>query len=227
MEIRKLLVANRGEIAARIFSTCDRLGAAREQVSENCVDPLVEVPVRDLAHEPDPEGDVGPEPLAGEEVAARVCPDPRQHEGRDDRGHDAEPDLCEAKDRLGVGDDDVRARDEPAAATERVAVHARNDRSGAAVDRLAHRVEPKRVGDVLLVAQVDGGALPLDVGAGAERLALSGQDDRPCVADVGERLGQLGDQGGVERVPTLGTGERDAEDTAISFDSERAHVRAA
>ena len=132
------------------------------------------------------------------------------------------------KTRLCVRDDDVRARDEPAAAAERVAVHARHDRSGAAVDRLAHREEAEGIGDVLLVAQVDGGALPLDVGAGAERLALSGENDGPRVADVGERLGQLGDQRSVERVPPLGAGERDTQGTGPSrLDPERAHVRAA
>ena len=106
-------------------------------------------------------------------------------------------------------------------------LHARHDGSGAAVDCLAHLEEAQRVRDVLLVAEVDGRALPLDVRAGAERLAVPGEDDGARVADVGERLGELGDQRSVERVPPLRAGECDAEDRPVPLHPKRAHVGAA
>jgi hypothetical protein len=190
-------------------------------------DALIEVPVGDLADEPDAQCHLGAEALASEEVAPRVGADPREDEGGDDRGHDSEPDLREAEDRLRIRDDDVRAGDEPAATAERVAVHARQHGRRAAVDRLAHRVEPQRVRDVLLVGQVDGRALPFDVRARAEGLALAGEDDRARVADISERLGQLGDQRRVEGISPVGARERDAQNGTVSLQAKRAHVRAA
>ena len=83
----------------------------------------------------------------------------------------------------GRSERDIRAGDEPGAATECVAVHARDDGSGAAIDRLAHPVEAKGILGVLVERKVDGGPLPLDVGSGAEALAVSGQHDDPGIPD--------------------------------------------
>ena len=65
---------------------------------------------RDLVDEADVQRGRGVEALAGEEVASRrAAPDPRQHERRDDRGHDPELDLGEAERRILGGDRDVGA----------------------------------------------------------------------------------------------------------------------
>ena len=95
----------------------------------------------------------------------------------------------------------------PGAAAESVALHARDDRRGAAVDRLEHRAQRVRVGDVLVVREVDGGAHPVDVGAGGEARPVTAEDDGARAADRDERLRELGDQRGVERVPPVGTRE--------------------
>ncbi len=62
-----------------------------------------------------------------------------------------------------------------------------DDGRGAGVDRLHHRVQVGRVGDVLVVGQVDRRALPLDVRAGAEARAVTREEDEARVADVRER----------------------------------------
>ena len=129
-----------------------------------------------------------------------------------------------ANTRVGRRDHDVGARDEAAAAAERMAVHARHDRRRAGVDRLEHLPQPPRVGDVLLVAELDRAAHPVDVGAGREALALAGEQHRAhVVADRRESLGQLRDQLGVEGVAPLGARHRDAEEIAVLFDPERLH----
>jgi hypothetical protein len=117
----------------------DRIGAAAQDRIEEAVDDGVRS-VRDLVHQSDVQRRVGVEALAGEEVAPRMRADLRQHERRDDGGNDPEPHLGEAEDGVGRGDCDVRARRQPAPAAERVAVHARDHRRRAGVDRLAHLV---------------------------------------------------------------------------------------
>ena len=109
------------------------------------------------------------EPLAGEEVAPRRRgADPGEHQRRDHRRDDPEPHLREPEHGVLAGDGDVGAGGQPRAAAERVALHAGDHRRRAAEDRLEHPVEPAGVLDVLLVGEIDRGALPLDVGAGAE-----------------------------------------------------------
>ena len=68
-------------------------------------------------------------------------------------------------------------------------------------------------------------ALPLDVRAGAEARPFAREHDRARVPDVGERLRQLRDERGVERVAALGPREGDAQDLAVAIDPERAHRR--
>ena len=111
--------------------------------------------------------------------------DPR----RDHGGRDPEADLGEAEDCVLRGDPDVGAGDEPGPAAERVALHPGDHGRRAAEDRLQHPVEPSRVLDVLLVGEVDRGALPLDVGTCTEARPLAGEHDGARVADVRERLG--------------------------------------
>ena len=137
-------------------------------------------------------------------------------------GHDPELHLAERELRVRRRDRDVAAGDEPAAAAERMPLHARDDRRRAAVDRVEHRAQPQRVGDVLLVRQLDRRAHPLDVGAGRERRAVAREHDRARIADVGERLGQLGDQRGVERVAPLRPRHRDPQHGAVALDPQRA-----
>ena len=173
--------------------------------------------------EADPQGRRRVEPLAGEEVPARRGADLRQDERRDHRRDDAELDLREAEDRVLGRERDVRARDETRAAAERVPLDAGDDGRRARVDGLQHAVEAEGVLDVLVVAQVDRGALPLDVGAGAEARPLAGEHDRARVADVGEGVGELGDQRRVEGVPPLRARQRDAEDGVVTLDAEGLH----
>ena len=176
-------------------------------------------------HEADTQRDVGAEALAGQEPAARgPGADLREDEGRDDRRDDAEANLGEAEGRIVRRDRDVRAGDEAAASAERISVHPRDDRRGTRVDRLAHAVETHRILDVLLVGEVDGRALPLDVRARAEALALAREHDRTRVTDIRKGLGQLPDQGCVERVSPLRPRERDPEHGAVPLDAQRVHA---
>ena len=102
-------------------------------------------------------------------------------------------------------------------------LHARHDRGRAAVHCLEHPVEAHGVRDVLVIGEVDGGALPLDVGAGAEARSVAREDDSPRVADVREGLRQLGDECSVEGVPPLGPRQHDAADGAVLLDAKGAH----
>ena len=151
-------------------------------------------------HETDPEGRRRVEALARDEVApGRARADLRQREGGDDGGDDPELDLREGEHGALVRDRDVRAGDEAGTAAECVPPDARHDRRGAAVDGLEHAAQRVRVGHVRVVVEVDGGAHPLDVGAGAEARPVAGQHDGAGLADVHERRRELGDQRRVER----------------------------
>ena len=80
-----------------------------------------------------------------------------------------------------------------------------------------------RVGEVLVVAEVGGGAHPVDVRAGAEAPPLAAEDHGACPADVDERLGELPDQRGVEGVPDLGLREGDVQEVAFALDPQPGH----
>jgi hypothetical protein len=180
----------------------------------------------DLADEADAERDIGPEALARQHVAAcGARADLREHERRNDRGDDPELDLREAELRALVRDGHVCAGREPAPAAEAIALDPRHDRRRAAVDGREHLVQPERVLDVLLVREVDRRALPFDVRARAEALAFAGEHHSPRIADIRERLGQLADHLGVERVSPLGLRDRDVQDVPVSLDAERTHAR--
>ena len=195
-------------------------GPAERSSPTTSLDRCVEI-LRDLVHEPDPERGLGVEALAGHEVTPRRAgADPRQREGGDDGRDDPELHFREGEDRVGRGDRDVGRSDEAGAPAESVALHARDDGRGTAVDRLEHRAQRVRVGDVLLVREVDGGAHPVDVGAGGEARPVPAEDDGARAADPDERLRELGDQRCVERVPPVGTCERDAEDVAVPFGAQ-------
>ena len=181
---------------------------------------------RHLVDEPDAERDVGSEALARQEPApGRPGPYLREHEGRDDGGDDPQSNLRETEHRVLRCDCDVCACDEAAPAAERISVCLHHHRSRTAVDRLAHPEETEGVFDVLLVGQVDGGALPLDVGPGAEALPFARQDDRARVPDVREGFGELPDESRIEGIAPLRAREDDLQHGTVPFDSERAHRR--
>jgi dihydrodipicolinate synthase/N-acetylneuraminate lyase len=203
----------------------NRLGAAREEGVDDRGDGLRRSG-RHFVHEPDAERGVGSKPFARQEPAPRRAgPDLREDERRDDGRNDPQPHLREPEHGVFRCDGNVGARDEPAPAAERMAVNLHHNRSRAAVDRLAHPEEAEGVLDVLLVGQVDRRALPLHVGACAEALALTREDDGTRIPDFREGLGELLDQSRVERVAPLGTRQGYLQDGPVPLDRERAHGR--
>ncbi len=123
-----------------------------------------------------------------------------------------------AKTVRSCGDRDVRRGDESSAAAEGVSLHESDHGRGARVDRVQHPPERIRVGHVLIVCELRGVAHPLDVGSRTEALPVTCEHNRASLADVDERLRKLLDQGGVERVPRVGTRERDPEEIVVPFD---------
>jgi dihydrodipicolinate synthase/N-acetylneuraminate lyase len=200
-------------------------GTGVEELADDPLDGGVEV-ICHLVDEADPQRRLGAEAFAGEEVAPRGSgADPGQHERGDHRRNDPQLDLREAEGRVRRRDRDVRARCQPAAAAEAIALNPGNDGDGGGVDRLEHAEEPKRVLDVLLVGEVDRGALPLHVRACAEALALPGEHHGARITDVGEGVSERSDQRSVEGVPPFRPGDRHAKNLHLPFDSEHAHER--
>jgi dihydrodipicolinate synthase/N-acetylneuraminate lyase len=203
----------------------NRLRATREESIDDRGDGLRRIG-RHFLHESDAERDVGSKMFAGQEPApGRPGPDLRENERRDDSRNDPQPHLREPEYGVLRRDGDVGARDEPTPPAERIAVNLDYYGSRAAVDRLAHPEEAEGVFDVLLVGQVDRGALPFDVGAGAEALALTREDYGTRIPDVRECVGELRDQRRVERVVSLGARQGDLQDGPVPLDRERAHAR--
>ena len=128
-----------------------------------------------------------------------------------------------AKTASRLRDGDVGAGDEPGATAERVALDAGDDGSRAPVDRLEHGAERVRVGHVGVEVELDRGPHPLDICAGAEARPVAGEQHRPRLADVDERLGELRDQVGVEGVAGLRARQRDAEHVVVALDPKRPH----
>jgi Bacteriocin-protection, YdeI or OmpD-Associated/Domain of unknown function (DUF1905) len=198
-----------------------RTGGA--QLGEHPAERIVQV-LGDLVSQPDPQRRLGVEALSRHEVATGgALADLPQRERRDDRRDDSQLHLGEGERRPRVRERDVAARDEADPAAERVSVDDCHDRGAATVDRLEHPPERVGVGDVRLDVEVGRGSHPLDVGAGAEARPVAAQHDGAGAADVDERLRELGDQRGVERVAALGARERDAEHVSVPIDAERAH----
>ena len=169
---------------------------------------------RDLADEADAERDVRSRTARRSGSSGARLPAPILASTNGEITAGMIPSFTSEKPNDGIvgGDGDVGASGESATAAEAVALDPGHDGSGASVDRSEHPVQAERVLDVLLVAEVDRRALPVDVGAGAEALALTRQDDGPRVANVGEGLGQLANELRVEGVSPLGLVDRDSED---------------
>ena len=120
-------------------------------------------------------------------------------------------------------DRDVARGDQTGASGEYRAVHARDGRLGKAVERRQHQRERLGVGEVLIVAVLRHALHPVEVGAGAERRAVAGEDDDAHLVILphgDERVVQLLDESIVERVAQLGPVERDACNAALLVDSE-------
>ena len=212
----------RGRAASRGAPRAGRPCAARRARASSAA---VDV-VGHLVHEADPECRRGVEALARHEVASRgALADLAERERRDHRRDDPELHLGERE----HASRRARARCRcTRRARRRRRAHGRGRRDDgrrAAVDRLEHPPQRVRVGDVL--RRVRSAAARIhSTSAPAQKLgSVAREDDRARGPDVDERLGELGDQRRVERVPALRPGEREAEDVAVALDPERTHAR--
>ena len=114
-----------------------------------------------------------------------------------------------------LGDDDVGDRAQAHPTADRGALDASDHRNGTGVERLVHVGHRHGVLFVAFGVERHRGSHPVDVGTGAERPAVAGQDDdsklgRTLSGKLAERGAQVGDQRRVERVVDVRPGERDA-----------------
>mmetsp|Transcript_5899 Transcript_5899/g.14484 ORF Transcript_5899/g.14484 Transcript_5899/m.14484 type:complete len:245 (-) Transcript_5899:1458-2192(-) len=166
----------------------------------------------------------GVETLGRHEVAPRgLLAQGLHHIGPDGGGQQAELGLTEAEAGRVHRDDDVGTGHQAHAAGVDIALHAGDDRHRAAVDRPEHVGQPRGVGVVFGPAVASHGLHPVQVGAGAEGLALGREHDGAqlgVLAQRGERGRQFGDQHFVEGVADLGAVQRDAGDGALGRDGQ-------
>ena len=195
----------------------DRLGGARggragqQQVGERGIDRRIQgsVALDDLMDESDPLRPHRVEPSAAREQRPGVAlADLRDHERADDRRQDPETRLGEPEAGARLRDDEIGHGAQPHPASERRAVDTSDDRCRTRIDHLEH--VGHRHGVVLVPLGVEGhrGPHPAEVGAGAERRSVAGQDHRAqlgrtLLCEGGERGSKLGDECGIEGVVDL------------------------
>ena len=126
----------------------------------------------------------GRDALPSDEPGTRTrLPDLVHEIGRDDGWNDSEPHLGRAEDRVLRGHDHVAHGDKAGPASEGGALDARHDRFRQLVKRTEKRRQLGRIAEVLLHREARDLLHPVDVGAGAERLARARELD-----DTGRRI---------------------------------------
>ena len=120
----------------------------------------------------------------GNSARAWVSPILATTNGAMTAGRMPEAGLGEPEPRAALGDDQVRHRAQAHPAAEGRALDPRDDRHRARVDRLEHVGHGHRVLLVALDVERHRRAHPGDVGAGAERRPVAGQDDGPELGRV-------------------------------------------
>ena len=168
----------------------------------------------------------GAETFGGEEPAAGLAgADLGDDEGRDGRGRQAQPDFGQAEFRAFDGDRHVGAGDKANATAGDGAMDAGDDGFRAGVDGDEHVRQFHGVGAVLGLRPATGAAHPGDVGAGAEGLAVAGQQDGAdshVAAQRGEGFGERRDQRLVKGVVRRRPVQRDPRD-AFCVNVRRQH----
>ncbi len=158
----------------------------------------------------------GANPRRRQRQAARVAlADRVQHVRTDRRRQDAELRLADGEARVVGGDRDVAGAGEADAAAERGALDARDGRLRAGVDSAQHRRELARVVEVPFDRRLARALHPVEVGAGAEVLAVAGEHDHAhAVVGAEPREGRVefGDHLFVERVVDVRPRHRDLRD---------------
>ncbi len=192
-----------------------RRRARQQEVADGDIHRGVErrEPLDELVDEADPLCSDGVEPAARPEQSARACVSPIRAitygamvAGRIPSRVSVNPKRVPASAMTRSA-----TAQRPMPAAEREPVHAGDDRRRTRVDRLEHLGHRHRVVLVRLAVEVERRAHPRDVGAGAERRPVAGQDDaaqsvRRLPRERRERGSQVGDRGRVERVVDLGPG---------------------
>ena len=157
---------------------------------------------------------------SGEEQLARGrLADLGDDVGRDDRRHDAEPDLGESEDGVARGDHDVADGGQAGTAAERGAVHAADERKRQGVEPAVHLRERLGVAEVLLPRVVHRPGHPREVAAGREHgtgAAQDGRADREIGVPRDRPAGEFVDHLLVEGVADVRPVEREVLDGAVA-----------